>query len=264
MDRKLYDWGGNILAFVLVLSVNILANIIPIGGQTTGDISSKYPSLFTPAGYTFSIWSLIYLCLFCFVIFQALPSQRQNNEIASIQKIFVLNCLANSAWIFAWHFELILLSLIIMVVIFLTLIRIYRLVCIYNSDSKSTLSHHIFIKLPFSLYTGWITVAILANISVVQSGYGWENSGLSAINWTLFKLALAGAIGSLILLIRKDFIYALVIAWAAFGISIKQMPEPAVFGSAFTIGILMIILVAFAIFNKSFKFNYTIPPNLKR
>ena len=249
MIRKINDWGGNILAFILVLTVNSLANLIPIGGQTTEEISDKYPTLFTPAGFTFSIWSLIYLSLFLFIIFQALPSQRENKEIVQIQKMFVINCLANAAWIFVWHYEFIILSFLVMIVILLTLISIYRSINSRNHDGKSAFTRFIFLQLPFSLYTGWITVAFIANLSIVQVDLGWNSLILSHVNWTLIKLAFTGSIGSLVLLIRKDFIFALVIAWASFGISVKQVSAAQISGSAFSISIMMIILVIFYFLN---------------
>jgi hypothetical protein len=50
----------NFITFALVLTVNALANILPINGLTTGEVSDSYINLFTPAGFTFSIWGLIY------------------------------------------------------------------------------------------------------------------------------------------------------------------------------------------------------------
>ena len=73
MERDIRDWGGNIVALVVVVLVNALANGLPLGGQSTGEVSAKYESLFTPAGYAFAIWGLIYLALFAFVIYQAGP-----------------------------------------------------------------------------------------------------------------------------------------------------------------------------------------------
>lgn len=247
MIRKINDWGGNILSFILVLAVNSLANIIPIGGQTTGEISDKFPTLFTPAGFTFSIWSLIYLSLFLFIIFQALPSQRENKDIAQIQKMFVINCLANAAWIFVWHYEFIILSFIVMIVILLTVISMYRSINSRNYNGKSAFKRFIFLKLPFSLYTGWITVAFIANLSIVQVDLGWNNLILSAANWTLLKLAFTGTVGSLVLLILKDNIFAMVIAWASFGIYVKQVSAAQISGSALSISIMMIILIIFEI-----------------
>ena len=85
MIRKIIGWGGNVLAFILALTVNSLANIIPIGGQTTGEISDKYPTLFTPAGFTFSIWSLIYLSLFLFMERKTEEEIRREKLPAEIQ-----------------------------------------------------------------------------------------------------------------------------------------------------------------------------------
>lgn len=243
MYRKIDDWGGNILVFLIVIAVNSLANIIPIGGQTTGEVSAKYPSLFTPAGYTFSIWSIIYLSLFGFIIFQARPSQRNNNVIAKIHKLFVLNCLANATWIIVWHFDLIILSLLIMIVILFTLVKIYRLIHITDADAPRTLSERFFVILPFSLYTGWITVAIIANISVVQIAYGLDSFGIAAIDWTLIKLSVTGAIGAMVVLLRKDIIFGLVLTWAGFGIAVKQIAVPSVSGSAITIASLILLLI---------------------
>ncbi|MCA9929302.1 MAG: hypothetical protein KC419_12510, partial [Anaerolineales bacterium] len=63
---------ANIIAFIVVLSVNVLSNALPLNGRTAGEISDALPSYFTPAGYTFSIWLLIYIGLLGFIIYQAL------------------------------------------------------------------------------------------------------------------------------------------------------------------------------------------------
>lgn len=94
MQRPLLDWGGNLAAFMLVVVLNVLSNALPINGQTMPEISAKYPSLFTPAGFTFSIWGVIYVALLLFVIYQALPSQRNNETIAGISRLFQINCVA--------------------------------------------------------------------------------------------------------------------------------------------------------------------------
>jgi len=103
MIRPVSDWGGNIIAFGLTIALNAMATSIPLGGQTPPEISAKYPSLFTPAGFTFSIWGVIYLGLLLFIIYQALPSQRSNASLGRISLLFKVNCLANGAWILAWH-----------------------------------------------------------------------------------------------------------------------------------------------------------------
>ena len=240
--RTVSDWGGNIAALVLVIAVNALANGLPIGGQTTGEISAKYSSLFTPAGFTFSIWGLIYLGLTAFVIYQSLPAQRDSATLARISLPFKLNCIFNAVWIFAWHYDQLLLSLVLMVAILGTLIVIYRVV----GEMSGGAVERVIVGLPFRIYTGWITVALIANISAVLSGWGWNDLGLTAIEWTWLKLAMAGTIGATVVAQRRDPVYILVIAWAAFGIFSKQSATPEVAGAAITLSILAALLAVIA------------------
>ena len=94
MKRPAADWLGNLAAFAVTILFNALANALPLNGQTTGAISDKFPSLFTPAGFTFGIWGLIYLLLLVFVVWQALPAQRNSEKVASISLYFKINCIA--------------------------------------------------------------------------------------------------------------------------------------------------------------------------
>ena len=71
---------GNVLAFLAVIVVNYLAVTLPIGGMTTGALSDLYPNLFTPAGLTFSIWGLIYLMVFGFVIRQIIDFYKKKSS----------------------------------------------------------------------------------------------------------------------------------------------------------------------------------------
>lgn len=242
MQRHFSDWGGNVVAFALVLVLNALSNTLPINDQSMPEISAKYPSLFTPAGFTFSIWGVIYLALLVFVVYQALPSQRNNETIARISRVFQINCVANATWIVAWHYDLLSVSLLIMLVLLVTLILIYR--ALLAEIEGASITQYIVLHLPFSLYAGWITLATIANISVVQTGNGWDNVGMTAVSWTLLKLALAGAIGATIVLRYRDVIFVLVVAWAAYGISVMQSATPAVSGAATTLSLLALFLAA--------------------
>jgi benzodiazapine receptor len=243
MTRTTPAWAGNILAFALTIVVNGLATSIPLGGQTPPEISAKYPSLFTPAGFTFSIWGIIYLGLMLFIIYQALPAQRSSAVLAKIDGLFKLSCAANAAWILSWHYEYLLLSIGIMACLLFSLVGIYR--ALQASTGVASIAQRLLVHLPFSLYTAWISVATIANISAVQTGYGWDNIGMDAISWTLLKLALAGAIGATVIARKADMAFVLVIAWAAYGISVMQADTAAVSGAATALVLLALILVVF-------------------
>lgn len=241
MNRKVTDWGGNIAAYALVIVVNILSNALPINGQSMPEISAKYPSLFTPAGFAFSIWGVIYIALLAFVIYQALPSQRSDERLARLSAPFKINCVANASWLIAWHYDLLALSVLIMLVILATLIVIYRSLIV--DIERSTPVQHITMHLPFSLYTGWITLATITNLSIVQTANGWDDVGIATLNWTLLKLAIAGAIGATMVLRLGDAVFVAVIAWGAYGIAVKQAATPAVSGAATVIALLALMLV---------------------
>ena len=240
MQRKLTDWGGNIAAFALVLIVNGLANSLPLGGVTTGQVSASYPSLFTPAGFTFAIWGVIYLSLFVFVVYQALPSQRQNRTLAALGIPFVVTCVANAAWIFVWHYDLLAVSVLIMLVLLVALIRMYSTI----AQSELTTVERFTIALPFSLYTGWITLATIANISALQINSGWDDVAMTAVQWTLLKLAVAAAVGATMVTRYRDIAFVLVVAWAAWGIAAKQVATPAVAGAATAVCWIALMLAA--------------------
>ncbi len=227
-----------LIGFLIAVTVNTLANFLPLGGRTTGEISQAYPTLFTPAGFTFSIWGLIYLLLLGYVVYQLATYQKNKYVVKYVNRMFLINCLANSAWIFAWHYELITISLIFMVVILSTLISIY--VHIYKRRPYKLLSG-LFIKVPFSLYLGWIMVATIANISVEQTVVGMEDWLVSKEIWVFVELALAGAIASVMLVKYRDFVFSGVIIWATYGITQAQESVPEVAGAAAAIMIMVIV-----------------------
>jgi len=242
MKRTAADWGGNLLAFAIVVLLNVLSNALPINDQTMPEISAKYPSLFTPVGFTFSIWGVIYLALLVFVIWQALPAQRSNQKIAGVSRYFQVNCVMNALWLVVWHYDLLAVSLLVMLVILYTLVQIYR--TLIAEIDAAPFVEHLTLYLPFSLYTGWITLATIANVSALQINTGWDNAWLSAVQWTFLKLAVAGAVGATMVLKYRDIPFALVVAWAAYGISVMQSATPEVSGTAATLSLLMLILVA--------------------
>ena len=241
MQRPVSDWGGNLVAFAVVILFNVLANALPFNDQTQAEISARYPSLFTPAGFTFSIWGIIYLALLAFVIWQALPRQRHSAKVANISRLFQLNCGMNALWLVVWHYDLLALSLLLMLVILASLALIYRR--LLGSIEDAPFVEHLVLYLPFSIYTAWISVATIANASILQLAYDWNDVGMSPIEWTLLKLAAAGAIGATMIVKVRDVPFALVVAWGAYGISVMQSATPSVSAAAQTLSVLLLLLV---------------------
>ena len=162
--------------------------------------------------------------------------------LASIDRPFQVNCVANVAWLLAWHYDFLNLSLLIMLVLLGTLLIIYR--SLLAELQGATVVRHFTLHLPFSLYTGWITLATIANLSAVQTGNGWDDVGLTAVSWTLLKIAIVGVIGATAVLRFGDAVFVLVVAWGAYGISAMQFDTPAVYGAATSLALLSLLLAA--------------------
>lgn len=209
----------NIVALGAVLTINALANIVPLNGVTTGEVSDSFPSLFTPAGYVFSIWGLIYALLIVFVIYQALPPQKDNPRLEKLGYAFAVSCAFNFAWIFAWHYRIIWLSELIMLGLLASLIVCYLRLGVGKQAVSRT--EALAVRLPFSVYLGWITVATVANTSVTLLEYGVTGGWLAPL-WTLFAIAAAVGIGNLMLRNRRDIAFNLVLVWAFIGIAAQQ------------------------------------------
>jgi benzodiazapine receptor len=210
----------NILAFILVVAVNGLANSLPINNQTTGAVSDSYPVMFTPAGYVFSIWGLIYLGLLAFVIYQALPGQRDNPRLERVGYWFIWSCVLNSIWIFLWHYELMLWSVIVIVGLLVSLIMVY--LRLETGRSPVPAGEALLARLPFSIYLGWISVATIANVSVLLYSLGWDGFGLTEQVVTVIMLVIGSLLGYLIVRRHGEVAYPLVLVWAFVGIVLKQ------------------------------------------
>jgi len=247
---------GNIIAVILTIIINSLANILPIGGKNTGELSDNIPNLFVPAGITFAIWGIIYVLIIIFVIFLAkyLLKKEKNSKtfLEKISYFFILASLANIIWIFLWHYEQIVLSLLAMILLFISLLLIYLRLNI--GIEKVTLKEKILIHVPISVYIGWITVATIANVTAVLVTIGWDGFGISQEIWTMLVIIVATIITILILTTRKDYAYSAVIIWALIGIYLKRIGDDAVYGVktqiAYTaaIGIVIILIIAAMLF----------------
>jgi hypothetical protein len=232
-----------IVFFVLLtLAVNGLANALPLNGLTTGEISDRFEVYFVPAGYVFSIWGLIYLGLIGYAIFQALPSQRQNTRLRSIAGFFVLASFANMVWLFLWHYEQFVGTLVAMLVLLLCLIAIYLRLEI--GRGKVSFGETWLVRLPFSIYLGWISVATVANVTSLLDYLNWDGFGLSPELWMIVVLAIVVILTSVVSFSRKDLAYVLVILWALAGIAIKHASVTLVASSTWVsfglVGILFI------------------------
>ena len=211
------------VTYVVMVAVNYLANSLPLNGVRTGGVSDAYPSLFTPAGLTFSIWGLIYLLLGAHVLYQlglfrGSDATSDNALLTKVGIYFSISSVANTAWVFAWHYGMIGLSLVLIVVILGCLTVITGTV----AAAQLTTRERWLIGVPFGVYFGWTTVATVANATVLLVSLGWDGFGLADSTWAVIVLIIAMLIGTATMLRHCDIAYGVVLVWAYLGIVLKH------------------------------------------
>jgi len=221
-----------VLTYLAMIGANVLANVLPLNGRNTGDVSNAYPSLFTPAGFTFSIWGVIYLLLGAHVLYQlglfrdGPDTAEQSALLNRVGVLFAVSSVANTAWVFAWHYDYIPLTAV------LTSVILVCLALIATTLRRAHLSarQRWFIGVPFSVYFGWATVATVANITVLLVSWKWDGFGLPESTWAVIIVLVAMAIGTVTMLRNNDVAYGLVFIWAYLGILSRQMSADGLAG----------------------------------
>ncbi len=240
--RQIAVW----VAMVATIIVNGLAGSgTALNGQVTGDVANRYGpvslrppqvnpdqiNLWLPAGYVFSIWGLIYVGLIAYAIFQSLPSQRSNPRLRAIGWPFVVSCVANIVWLFFFQYSsnpdpavspnktLLILSFLAMLVLLAALIWIY--LALRAGKPAISRGERWAVRIPFSIYLGWITVATIANASHVLVAGGWNALGLPALGWLVIMFVVAVALAALVAFTQRDVAYLLVLVWAFAGIAVN-------------------------------------------
>ena len=251
-----------LITYLAMVTVNGLANALPINGMITGAISDSYPNLFAPTGITFIIWGVIYLLLAAHTLYQLGLFHKKGEEVKTallkeVGTLFAISSVANFAWIFSWHYKIIPLSMLLMLVILICL----ALITIRINKEKLTTNEKIFIRLPFSVYFGWITVATIANATTLlvdKLGSPVNLLGISEVVWTVAILLVGLLIAVITTLKYRDIAYGLVIVWAYIGILIKHLtakPLPDGFNSQYpaviaTVIVSLVVLVVTLVYTQ--------------
>jgi translocator protein len=226
MNKKLLSIAQTIL-FAVMIAVNAMANIVPINGYNTGEISSMFPNLFVPAGFTFSIWSVIYLLLLSYVIVSGYILWKGDEKhllmpyVKSIAITFLITCVLNCAWILSWHYLQVVLSLIIMLWFLRTLILIYQKMQLHRTLITGFQLWTLYT--PFVVYLAWICVATIANSTALLVHIQWNSFGLPEWMWSCIMIVIAFLLTAGFAYWRGELAFGLVTAWALYGIYKGQL-----------------------------------------
>lgn len=217
----------NFVIYVIAFVVSQMSQFKLIGDTDMGEVSARYENVFTPAGITFSIWGVIYLGLFAFTIYHLIQAYKKdihaeaNQVLQRIGYYFVANNLATTAWVFAWLYEYVALSLVLMIIQLYTLTRIQITLKIY--DPYKSVTSKLFTQIPLSLYFAWICIATIANASSFFVYIGFDGAGISDSSWAILLIVIATLLSVFIICFKHNPYFGLVVLWALYGIYLKRV-----------------------------------------
>ena len=234
---------ANIIALIVTVVINYLSNTGVFNNNTMASVSARYQNYFTPSGYAFSIWGLIYLLLAAFAIYQAQGISGKREVPAVVEKIgwlFVLSCAANSAWVLAWLYDFTGLSVLIMIILLCSLWMIIvrtRMEMDLIPIKKIALTWW-----PFAIYLGWISVALIANVAAYFTKIGWDGFGLSPVAWTVIMICVAGMVYIGLTWKRNLRESSMVGVWALVAVAVANWgTAPAVVNAALIVSAIIFI-----------------------
>lgn len=205
-----------VLATVAVVAINALAGAGLLNDVSTGEVARRFDLPYTPAGYAFAIWSLIYLGLVAFTVAQAVPSRWPSSRVDAIRPAYVFSSVANGAWLWFWHHEALLGSLAVMALLLGSLTYIYRTLA---ATPPATAAEAWWLDRPLRLYCAWITVATLVNLAVVLAAGGMPD--FDPVLLSQLMIAATFAVGVFVYRRLRDPLFLCVIGWAAAAIALK-------------------------------------------
>ena len=232
----------NIICFIAVLSINYLANALPINGVTQKELSAEYSIHITPAGYVFAIWGLIYMGLLTYVVLQALPKWASKKELRGLDIPFVISCICNALWLVVWHYRYLSVSVVCMLGLLISVMFAYTRVGNKASERSIWL-----VQKTFGIYMGWVGLATILNISIWLDSLGWSGAPFSGSTWGAVMLIIATAIYAYIGFSRRDSAPLGVLAWASLGIAIKNQADVIVWVAGLGVSVFCILSVIFFI-----------------
>jgi hypothetical protein len=251
----------NLIGLVAVVAVNALANTLPFNGQSTGDVLAGDPVYFQPAGWTFAIWGLIYLLLAVFVVYTFLPVGRRAPWMQGVGAAFLVANLANIAWLFLWHWEQWNLTLVAIVILLVALVLLYyALRRGRGRRAQPPTAERLMVWTPFSVYLGWATVAVLANLSVWLDRTGTDFWGMGG-RWAAVALLAIAVLATAVMVVwLRDPTYGAAVAWGLLGIAAEQWDSSKLV--SFSAMIAVVLVVALAVFGSLLAFELRLTGNI--
>jgi hypothetical protein len=213
---------SNFIIVLFVIFWNYWSNTGVINGNTVGDISDKYANLFTPAGYAFAIWGIIFLSLLILTINQlrlAFKEGENSDSILQIGPWLSIANIGNAVWLWFWLHEQTGITVIVMLGILFSLIQVILRTNMERWDAPLKVIATVW--WPICLYSGWIAVATIANVAAWLASMDWS-ALFTELQWTVIMISVAGIVNLLMIYLRNMREFATVGVWALLAIAVRH------------------------------------------
>ncbi|MEM1032451.1 MAG: tryptophan-rich sensory protein [Myxococcota bacterium] len=219
----------NLLVVFAVVAWNGWTSANGFRGRTVGGMSAEYRTLFTPAGYAFSIWGLIFFGLLLnggYQLWVAIRAPAEGPPEPSYRATLferlgpwlIVTNLANILWVVLWLSEYTAASVVTLATMVACLTRAMWRLDMATWDAPFEVIS--FVWWPLVTYAGWCAVAVLANLSAYLAKEGWVSG--DSVAWSTAMVAVATGYNLFLIWRRNLREHALVAVWALVAIASRQ------------------------------------------
>lgn len=227
MEKSVKWTTSYMISYIIMLFLNYWS------ATDVGIVADQEQAIIQPAGYTFSIWGLIYVMLFVWIAKLFLKKSKEVTDELSFWPI--VNFLLNGLWIVVFTMQQVGISVLVILGLLLTVIVMYR--------KLNVSSFHWIDRLPFSVYFGWVTVAVVVNIFTWLNQMNMLNFfGLDELVWTIIGLVITLFTCLFVAYKFTDGVYSLVFVWAYVGIFVENQYDDL------SLAVVLFLCIAFQIF----------------
>ncbi|QJX47195.1 tryptophan-rich sensory protein [Hymenobacter taeanensis] len=217
---RAWRWAAT-AAIIGNIALNYVSQRFPFNGQTNAQVSYKYPTPLTPAGYAFSIWGLIFLSLLAYAIWQLRPAQRRNLLPDAVARPLVWANLLTGLWLVVFAYELLVPSMLVMLGILASLAVVYGRArqLVRRADAPW------YSSIPFGLYLGWISVATVVNVTLAL-GTKWQPDAELSLQLAIVLVGITAGLALSVTWRFAELAYPAAVAWGLLGIYVARRPSP--------------------------------------
>lgn len=202
------------VSYALMVIINISFEALRFGGTTSAEVSNQVFAWFTPAGYAFSIWGLIYVVLGIWMVAATRSVMKFGKDESPSLSTFTSTNILNVVWLTLFHLRYIEASVAVIIMLLAATGLLY-----YSEHRTSAEPMR---TIPVSIYFGWISVASVANVAHLIARYASFSTPVNEISTVIVALAILVA-GYALSRVENDLVYPLVIIWALVGVGVHLL-----------------------------------------